>query len=413
MEKEEALQQAKEFNKQGIQRALDGEYSFAIRTFKKALRYIGDNPIIYYNIALASRQRDKHDEAIHYLNGAIKSDPQFVPVYMFLAILYQEKNDMKQANHFRKKAIELDPSITNVQFKLNYLYFESIDKEKVMREIEAEIMKVKEKIQIIEPENTIYPPNIPDSGPLLFQATRLQVTNEEFKKTVEKKLLKLINEISKIDNKLITIYDVQLMNANSQINHFIDIVKQISEINIDSLLWNISEKKEIDQIELEDLDANPLAKTEEFKHRKLKPVKIEKFLLFPISFKSDFTVNECKEYLLSEISNNIEKENIPEENSKIVAITNFDYLIGGTHLDYKVEELFLRAILKLSKEYTFIFADPRNSYGQLLPAFHLTKAKPIITMGAYPSPYNLASYQTYPILNEILANVKIVKSGRR
>lgn len=274
-----------------------------------------------------------------------------------------------------------------------------------MREIEAEIEQARKTIHIIEPEDTIYRPNVPTEGPKILGSPPRKILDE-----VSEKLLKSIDEVADSAHKLIFVYDNQLMYVKSYLSYFNENIRPIPYINMMSVIMAVAETKEIDTTppkstkSIEDMrqtvSRQMMKESENFK------------VVFPFDVVSPLTIDECKKFIVDEMVKSINEKYIPENNRSIIAVYDFDWLLSGTHLFPDAENTFLEAFFELSKDFVFILADPRNSYARNSPAFLALQKSHMILMGSEQTPLNTASLSTFPILRKMLSSAKLVKSGR-
>lgn len=72
---------------------------------------MGDNPSIYYYIAVAYRNLENYEKAIYYLNDSLNIDNSFPEVFNELGINYAALNDYENAVVYLRKAFEVTGSI--------------------------------------------------------------------------------------------------------------------------------------------------------------------------------------------------------------------------------------------------------------------------------------------------------------
>jgi tetratricopeptide (TPR) repeat protein len=95
----------------------------ALNTLKEAFqKYPDDNDVVTGMIQIYM-QLDKSDEALKYLELAIKQDPTNVTYYMAQGVLYEKMLDEEKAIQSYKRANEVDKTFFNAYYNLGTLFY--------------------------------------------------------------------------------------------------------------------------------------------------------------------------------------------------------------------------------------------------------------------------------------------------
>jgi len=278
----------------------------------------------------------------------------------------------------------------------------------IFREIITEVMEAKKSLDLDSDEKIIYPPNISLAGPMA-----INLPKEEKKQEVINKLMEKIDLLVENEYKIILLYESQKLAIPVYLGTLLGKRKDTVSVHMTALLGDIGFTRE-HATESKKKGTKTIA---DFQREISRRVNAEQQKMgnqsvsFPMEFKEDLTVEECKEYLLKEIEK-MTKERGLDEQPKVVIIAELDNVMGGTHLTTEDEITFLKAIIELSKDFTIIAKHPKVSYGRMCPASIMNRIQPISLMLAPITAYNTASLETLPIIKELMEKAAVVQTGR-
>jgi tetratricopeptide (TPR) repeat protein len=111
--------------KQGVDLHNQGKYADAIDKFKEALKADPDNGYANYEIAFSLYAFKKPNDAIPYLQKAVKASNAKLSVasYALLASIYDESNQPTKAIETYNEAIKIDPNYPQIYYNLGIAYF--------------------------------------------------------------------------------------------------------------------------------------------------------------------------------------------------------------------------------------------------------------------------------------------------
>lgn len=101
------------YNSLGISLRKQGRWKDAVNEYKKAIKIVPQDEILYYNLALAYADGEQMDNARKCVEYALKLNPQFAdeePVVLCnLAGIFSRAGDKDLARQYAEKALEADP----------------------------------------------------------------------------------------------------------------------------------------------------------------------------------------------------------------------------------------------------------------------------------------------------------------
>ncbi|NCD71854.1 tetratricopeptide repeat protein [Mucilaginibacter agri] len=110
--------------KQGIELHNQGNYTEAINKFNEALKIEPENGYANYEMAFSYYALKKPDDAIGYLNKAIKTDNAKLKVaaYSLLASIYDDNKQPQKAIDTYNEAIKINPDYPQIYYNLGIAY---------------------------------------------------------------------------------------------------------------------------------------------------------------------------------------------------------------------------------------------------------------------------------------------------
>ena len=255
----------------------------------------------------------------------------------------------------------------------------------------------------------LYRPNYPEQGPI-----PIEPPNKDTKKKVFADLKNSLQQVATKEHKIITIYDYQITFVDNYILEFSQNNQPIPIIDIRFFSTDLVRETGLDLSEPSGKMKTLLDQKKELNRIMMQDYqkKGNKSILFPFKFSDSLTADLITKKLKENFDSLIKQNKKLEFNKKILGIIAFDNILGNTMIDPESEIKFLEALLDFSKEFTLIFADPRNTYGRQMPVSLHEKSKTIIEFRSEVTPYNTASYQTFDILRELLSKATIIETGR-
>jgi len=106
------------------------EYDSAERDYLKILETTPDDPAIYFQLAFVQVKRSKFDEAVEYIEKAIKLDPEYILSYISMT---KKMLSEKKKLQFTKLGLEKHPDNFYINLTLAQKYYESGDFEESLK----------------------------------------------------------------------------------------------------------------------------------------------------------------------------------------------------------------------------------------------------------------------------------------
>jgi len=88
----------------------EGDFNKALIIYKEANYQQKDNPDILFKIAYSLMQQDRDEEALEYLNDALKLDKTSTAIYQALASTYRKLGNFEMAKNSLNSSISIDGS---------------------------------------------------------------------------------------------------------------------------------------------------------------------------------------------------------------------------------------------------------------------------------------------------------------
>ena len=112
---------------------MKGEYHRANEYFKKAELYaFEDRDELLYNIGISFIQTGAYEEALTYLQKALKENPDHEPVLYDIAFCYEKVGDDPQAIEYYNKYLDIDPYSESAWYNLGIIYNRQEDYDKAI-----------------------------------------------------------------------------------------------------------------------------------------------------------------------------------------------------------------------------------------------------------------------------------------
>lgn|GEM_PF-1908470 len=118
------------FINDGIQLAAEGRYEEAINKFKLSLLYVSNDPEAYYYIGLAYYYLQHEQEALEYLNDALRLDDHHYLSLIMRGIIYSKMELFNHAEDDFNLAISISPENPQGYFNLGISYLMNNETEK-------------------------------------------------------------------------------------------------------------------------------------------------------------------------------------------------------------------------------------------------------------------------------------------
>ena len=155
-----------------------GEAENALSQFRVALETEPDNPNILIGAGRSLMLLERYEEAVEYLEKAVKRSPEFADVHFHLGMVYRETGDKQRAINEFKEALNINPKYLMAKAMLNELFAMADEPEpkKKVHEVES---RADEEKRISRQANVHF-----HMGNALFQKNMLKEAHAEYKQAI-------------------------------------------------------------------------------------------------------------------------------------------------------------------------------------------------------------------------------------
>ncbi|CAN2042670.1 putative inorganic carbon (hco3(-)) transporter [Candidatus Magnetomoraceae bacterium gMMP-15] len=126
------------------------KFNKAIQEFKQAVVYDPENPIIHFNIGVASLNNKSYNEAIQAFEKAAIYEPKNPVIYFNIGVASLNKKSYKESAQAFQKTIDLNPRWAMAQKNMGMVLFEYLKKPKESVKYFKEALKLDPKIKDYE-----------------------------------------------------------------------------------------------------------------------------------------------------------------------------------------------------------------------------------------------------------------------